>query len=172
MSWTVDVKNPATGENCSLVLKELQMPDGQRRPYAVGLYGDYPRDLDGLCGLLSLDMRVIDPAWIGAKLQKLLSFPETGASFLARIPGQDKSQFYPSTVAYFAALMLHRYRMLGILDERGAPLQPLGVLESRMPAARSRAVLGAPCPECGAHAVVKREGCQSCTSCGWIGNCG
>lgn len=173
MSWTVDVKNPATGEDCALVLKELQMPDGSRRPYAVGLYGDYPRDLDGLCGLLSLDMRVVDPAWIGAKLEKLLSFPETGANFFARVPGQDKSQVYPSTVAYLAALMLHRYRMLGVLDERGGALRPLGVLETPVAAtAHAKPMLGTPCSECGAHAVVKRDGCQSCTSCGWVGNCG
>jgi ribonucleoside-diphosphate reductase alpha chain len=173
MSWTVDVKNPATGEDCSLILKELQLPDGQRRPYAMGLYGEYPRDLDGLCGLLSLDMRVIDPAWIGEKLRKLLSFPETGAAFLARIPGQEKGQLYPSTIAYLAALMAHRYQMLGILGPDCQPLQPLGVLQSpATPASHSNALLGAPCPECGAHAVVKREGCMACTSCGWLGNCG
>jgi ribonucleoside-diphosphate reductase alpha chain len=171
MSWTVDVKNPATGDDAVLVMKELQMPDGQRRPYAVGLYGDYPRDLDGLCRLLSLDMRIVDAAWIGAKLAKLLSYPETGGAFLGRVPGADRAQLYPSTVAYLAALMLHRYHMLGILDEDGAPLKPLGVLE-RPAAARSQAMPGAPCPDCGAHAVVRHEGCQSCTSCGWIGNCG
>jgi ribonucleoside-diphosphate reductase alpha chain len=171
MSWTVDVRNPATGDDAALVLKELQMPDGHRRPYSMSLVGDYPRDLDGLCRLLSLDMRIVDPAWIGAKLAKLLSFPETGGSFLGRVPGAERAQLYPSTVAYLAALALHRYRMLGILDESGAPLKPLGVLEPPA-AARSAAVLGAPCPDCGAHAVVRHEGCQSCTSCGWIGNCG
>jgi ribonucleoside-diphosphate reductase alpha chain len=171
MSWTVDVKNPAIGDDCVLVLKELQMPDGQRRPYAVGLYGDYPRDLDGLCRLLSFDMRVIDPAWIGAKLRKLLTYPETGGGFLGRIPGDEKAQMYPSTVAYLAALMLHRYHRLGILDASGAPLAPLGVLEAPA-AAPSRPLPGEPCPECGAHAVIRREGCHSCTSCGWIGNCG
>jgi len=171
MSWTVDVRNPATGDDAALVLKELQMPDGQRRPYSMSLVGDYPRDLDGLCRLLSLDMRIVDPAWIGAKLAKLLSFPETGGSFLGRVPGAERSQIYPSTVAYLAALALHRYRMLGILDESGAPLKPLGVLEAPA-AARTQPLLGAPCPDCGAHAVVRHEGCQSCTACGWIGNCG
>jgi len=173
MSWTVDVKNYATGDDCVLVLKELLMPDAQRRPYAAGLYGEYPRDLDGLCRLLSLDMRVVDAAWIGEKLRKLLSYGETGGGFRAPIPGKDKSQIYPSTVAYLATLMLHRYHMLGILGAEGAPRNPLGVLESpRASGARSPALLGPPCPECGAHAVVRREGCQACTSCGWVGNCG
>ncbi|ROH93593.1 ribonucleoside-diphosphate reductase, adenosylcobalamin-dependent [Stagnimonas aquatica] len=174
MSWTVDVKNANTGDDCVLVLRELQLPDGERRPYAVGLYGDYPKDLDGLCRLLSYDMRVLDPAWIGEKLRKLLSYPETGGGFFARVPGKAKSQIYPSTVAYLAELMLHRYHMLGILNAEGLPQTPLGVLAapSSSGSARSPALPGKPCPECGVHAVVKRDGCQSCTHCGWVGNCG
>ena len=46
------------------------------RPCAVGFSGNYPRALDGLARLLSLDMRVIDPAWIGMKLRKLLNYAE------------------------------------------------------------------------------------------------
>lgn len=31
---------------------------------------------------------------------------------------------------------------------------------------------GKPCKECGAHAVVKRDGCDICTNCGMLGVCG
>lgn len=31
---------------------------------------------------------------------------------------------------------------------------------------------GKPCKECGAHAVVKRDGCEVCTNCGMLGVCG
>jgi ribonucleoside-diphosphate reductase alpha chain len=48
MSWTVDVLNPAGGDDFVLGLKELVLPDGQRRPYSVWLSGEYPRALDGL----------------------------------------------------------------------------------------------------------------------------
>ncbi len=73
MSWSVDVFNPNSGDDFVLILKELVLPSGQRRPYSVWMAGTYPRSLDGLCKLLSLDMRVIDPAWIGMKLRKLLN---------------------------------------------------------------------------------------------------
>src|SRR5206468_3195712 len=76
MSWTVDVLNPRTGDDFVLGLKEITLPDGVTRPYSVWLSGEYPRALDGLCKLISLDMRVLDPAWIGMKLRKLLDFPE------------------------------------------------------------------------------------------------
>lgn len=181
MSWTVDVANAQTGDDFVLGLKELVMPDGNRRPYSVWLSGDYPRDLDGLCKLLSLDMRVIDPAWIGEKLRKLLNYAEPHGDFLARRPGSKKMLRYPSTVAYIAALMLHRYGMLGLLDEEGCPLNPMGVLAARdavsdptapKDPAKSRPLPGAPCPDCGTHAVIKRDGCDACTACGWVGACG
>ncbi|WP_052367554.1 LAGLIDADG family homing endonuclease [Algiphilus aromaticivorans] len=175
MSWTVDIANAQTSDDFVLGLKELVMPDGNRRPYSVWLSGDYPRDLDGLCKLLSLDMRVIDPAWIGEKLRKLLSYAEPHGDFLARVPGGKRMQRYPSTMAYMGALMLHRYRMLGILDSDGASLHPMGVLagrDARNSLPRSAPLPGAPCPDCGAQAVVRRDGCDACTACGWVGACG
>jgi ribonucleoside-diphosphate reductase alpha chain len=121
LSWTVDVYNPATGEDFVLGLKEITLPDGVTRPYSVWLSGNYPRALDGLTKLLSLDMRVIDPAWIGMKLRKLLDYPEPLGDFMAFVPGTRRQQNWPSTVAYLAQLIIHRYAMLGILDENGRP---------------------------------------------------
>ena len=97
LSWTVDVNNPSTGEDFVLGLKEITLPDGITRPYSMWLSGNYPRALDGLCKLLSLDMRVLDPAWIGMKLRKLLDYPEPLGDFMAFVPGSRKQQTYPST---------------------------------------------------------------------------
>ena len=177
MSWTVDILNPVSGDDFVLMLKELVLPNGQRRPYSVWLAGVYPRALDGLCKLLSLDMRVIDPAWIGMKLRKLLSYDEPLGDFMARVPGDDRQQNFPSTVAYMARLIIHRYAMLGILDERGFPVNEMGVLE--MPEEDTRGtdytlkpVHGKPCKACGNAAVIKKDGCEFCTACGEIGACG
>ena len=88
----VDVHNPRTGDDFVLGLKEIALPDGTTRPYSMWLSGEYPRALDGLCKLLSLDMRVIDPAWIGMKLKKLLDFPEPLGDFMAFVPGSKSSR--------------------------------------------------------------------------------
>jgi sodium-dependent dicarboxylate transporter 2/3/5 len=77
LSWTVDISNPATGEDFVLGLKEITLPGGETRPYSVWLSGNYPRALDGLTRILALDMRVMDPAWIGMKLRKLDQLPGT-----------------------------------------------------------------------------------------------
>jgi ribonucleoside-diphosphate reductase alpha chain len=175
MSWTVDIANAGSGDDFVLGLKELVLPDGQRRPYSMWLAGVYPRALDGLCKVLSLDMRVIDPAWIGMKLRKLLNFGEPLGDFMARVPGESKMESYPSTVSYVARLIIHRYAMLGILDANGYPVQQMGVLEIPEKQSRSTAykpITGKHCQECGNATLIKKDGCEFCTSCGAIGACG
>lgn len=175
MSWTVDISNAGTGDDFVLGLKELLLPGGQRRPYSMWLSGVYPRALDGLCKLLSLDMRVIDPAWIGMKLRKLLNFGEPLGDFMARVPGGAKMQSYPSTVSYVATLIIHRYAMLGVLDEHGYPVQQMGVLEipeGQIKPTTIKPLTGRVCKECGNATLIKKDGCEFCTSCGAIGACG
>jgi ribonucleoside-diphosphate reductase alpha chain len=182
LAWAVDIDNPATGEAFTLTLKEVTLPgpDGSvTRPCAVGFSGNYPRALDGLARLLSLDMRVVDPAWIGMKLRKLLNYAEPLGSFMAFVPGlphgERRQQTWPSTVAYLARLIIHRYAMLGVLDEQGYPLREMGVLESpddHSDADEPAAMAGRPCPECGNPTVIKKDGCDFCTACGYVGQCG
>jgi ribonucleoside-diphosphate reductase alpha chain len=176
LSWTVDVVNHNTGDDFVLFLKELVMPDGQRRPYSMWLSGEYPRVLDGLCKALSLDMRVYDPAWIGMKLRKLLNYGEPNGAFMARIPGSDKSQLWPSTIAYLAQLMIHRYAMLGILTEEGYPVAHVGILsvpeKEQKASAELRLLAGRKCPECGNKTMIRKDGCDFCTACGHTGACG
>jgi ribonucleoside-diphosphate reductase alpha chain len=171
MSWTIDVLNPATRDDFVVGLKEITLPDGVTRPYSVWLSGEYPRALDGLCKLLSLDMRIIDPAWIGMKLRKLLDYPEPLGDFMAFTPGSRKQQNWPSTVSYVARLIIHRYAMLGILDEEGLPVQQMGVLEAPAPGSAPK-MKGLRCGECGNYAVIRKDGCDFCSACGWVGVCG
>ncbi|MEI6599769.1 MAG: adenosylcobalamin-dependent ribonucleoside-diphosphate reductase [Comamonadaceae bacterium] len=180
LAWAVDVDNPATGESFTVTLKEVNLPghDGVivTRPCAVGFSGNYPRALDGLARLLSLDMRVIDPAWIGMKLRKLLNYAEPLGHFMAFVPGlphgERRQQTWPSTVAYIARLIIHRYAMLGILDEEGLPLREMGVLDAPKNHEAPSTMAGKVCPECGNPTVIHKDGCDFCTACGYVGQCG
>ncbi|GAA5161780.1 adenosylcobalamin-dependent ribonucleoside-diphosphate reductase [Viridibacterium curvum] len=172
LSWTVDINNPATSEDFVLGLKEITLPDGMTRPYSMWLSGNYPRALDGLARLLSLDMRVLDPAWIGMKLRKLLNYPEPLGDFMAFVPGTRRQQNWPSTVAYLARLIIHRYAMLGVLDENGYPTRDMGILESPRDESEARVMQGRLCNECGNLSVIRKDGCDFCTACGAVGTCG
>jgi ribonucleoside-diphosphate reductase alpha chain len=113
------------------------------------------------------------------KLRKLLSYAEPLGDFMARVPGENRQQNFPSTVAYCARLVIHRYSMLGVLDERGYPVSEMGVLEipedDRAEArggVQSRLLHGKRCKECGNATVIHKDGCEFCTACGAIGACG
>ena len=93
-------------------------------------------------------MRVLDPAWIGMKLKKLLEFPEPLGDFMAFVPGSRKQQNFPSTVSYVARLILHRYAMLGILDEDGRPKKQMGILEAPPGTGDGSGDVRRQCPEC------------------------
>ena len=192
LAWAVDVDNHATGESFTMTLKEVSLPSPAggveggtvTRPCAIGFSGNYPRAFDGLARLLSLDMRVMDPAWIGMKLRKLLNVGEPLGHFMAPIPGQRRQQTWPSTVAYIARLVIHRYAMLGVLSEDGLPLHEMGILAApgsksgtaaaalATPARRPGVMAGRPCPECGNHTLIHKDGCEFCTACGFVGQCG
>ncbi len=181
LAWSVDIHNPASDEEFTLTLKEVLVPDGAggtiTRPCAIGFSGNYPRAMDGLARILSLDMRVLDPAWIGMKLRKLLSYAEPLGHFMAFVPsldsGRQRQQTWPSTVAYLARLIIHRYAMLGVLDEEGYPLREMGILQiPESPSTQAAPMLGSRCPECGNMTMIHKDGCDFCTACGHIGSCG
>ncbi len=180
LAWAVDVSNPAAHDEFTVTLKEVSLPDANKpgstitRPCAMGFSGNYPRALDGLARALSLDMRVHDPAWIGMKLRKLLNVGEPLAQFMAPVPGERRQQLWPSTVAYVARLVIHRYAMLGVLNEEGLPLHELGLLQAPVGAVdgAARTLPGSRCPECGNTTLIHRDGCDFCTACGYVGQCG
>src|SRR5947207_14304352 len=113
MSWTITVPNPSGRDDFVLGLKKITLPTqdgsvvGVTRPYSMWLSGEYPRSLDGLCKILSLDMRVVDPAWIGMKLRKLLNYPERLGDFIAFTSGSRDQQDWPSAVSYVAHLIIN-----------------------------------------------------------------
>lgn len=61
------------------------------------------------------------------------------------------------------------------MEQQPAPINPAAPAAAAAPAPAAtpaQAMSGTKCPECGAHAVIKKDGCSFCTSCGYIGACG
>jgi ribonucleoside-diphosphate reductase alpha chain len=56
-----------------------------------------------------------------------------------------------------------------ILERRGRQFEALKPAESF---ASKPMVPGKKCPECGAHTMIKKDGCECCTRCGHVGSCG
>jgi ribonucleoside-diphosphate reductase alpha chain len=169
IGWHVDINNPATGDDLLLHTKELRLPDGTIRPYSVWLSGHYPKVLDGLMKVLSIDLRISDPAWAVMKLRKLTNFGEVRGDFLAHVPGEKRQQNYASTVAYIATVLLARMAKLGLVHEEGAVQAT-----PSSPAAGNALVpgTGRQCPACHTLSLHKQGGCDVCSNCSYTGSCG
>ncbi len=114
-------------------------------------------------------------------MRKLLTFGELNGSFWAPVPGEylkeRRQQVWPSTVAYVAALILHRYKVLGLLDDEGRAIGGAGALalpgeESGASPTEVPLIAGQACPACGVRAYIRKDGCMFCTACGHQGECG
>jgi ribonucleoside-diphosphate reductase alpha chain len=67
------------------------------------------------------------------------------------------------------------FALQGILARRAqavsatqAPMQAT----PELPGMQMPIMAGKKCPECGAHAMIKKDGCELCTQCGHLGSCG
>lgn len=176
LGWYVDIRNDATGDDGMLIIKEALMAN-QRFPYSVWVAGEFHPSYTGLLKVLSLDMRVRDLAWISSRLDALVNYRETAAEFWAQTPGTQKGELQPSTVAYIARLIRHRYQLLGLLDADGAPVRQGGLFAQAaateaLATIESPALTGKECPGCGNATLFKKDGCDACTECTYIGSCG
>lgn len=181
LCWNAPVFNPTTGDKFEVFLKEAESPEGQRIPLSVWFSGDVSRSFAGIEKLLSLDMRIVDPYWIGKKLRQLAGVHEKNGDFWAPVPGAGgKQRSYPSTLAYVADLLINRYAKLGLLTREGRPVKGDGVVQLALfkqhvqaaPAAAANEVTSAPikggmdCSACGAvGTVILMDGCSVCLEC-------
>jgi ribonucleoside-diphosphate reductase alpha chain len=84
----------------------------------------------------------------------------------ARPDGTPVPLWHDSEVAAIA------YAIQNIIARRnGEPVAAL-VTASAPPATEPAMMPGAKCPECGAHAMIRKDGCDFCTQCGHVGACG
>jgi ribonucleoside-diphosphate reductase alpha chain len=65
-----------------------------------------------------------------------------------------------------------RARRQGTADQLALPLPDMPEPSPTEPAAGTQVMAGKKCPDCGAHAVIKKDGCDYCTQCGFVGSCG
>ena len=93
---------------------------------------------------------------------------------------RDKEDGSRMPLWHDSEVALLAYAIQAIIANRGeaqpAPASsaaPAPAVAAAAPAAADNQTMsGTKCPDCGAHAVIKKDGCSFCTSCGYIGACG
>ena len=106
---------------------------------------------------------------------------------LTKSDGSVVPRFHASDVAAISWVIQDLLIRAGYLDESGrvksmaqlikvigasdAPKVESAVQETKAVVTDRKIIPGKTCQECGADAVIKVDGCQKCTSCGWQGSC-
>ncbi|MDP2404832.1 adenosylcobalamin-dependent ribonucleoside-diphosphate reductase [Hydrogenophaga sp.] len=71
-----------------------------------------------------------------------------------------------AAIAFALQNIIARRAQLGVVSAAPAPAMP------ELTGMPSGVMAGKKCPECGAHAMIRKDGCDYCTSCGHLGTCG
>jgi len=153
-----------------LVVSFLPLADGRERAIEffmpVGQSGESQQWITSSMRLLSLAAR-------GGFLERALADMRKVAwdRGPVRLGTYTKADGTPVPLWHDSEVAAVAYAIQNIIARRkGEPVAALAT-----PAGSAGAVptmAGAKCPECGAHAMIRKDGCDFCTQCGHIGACG
>ena len=160
-----------------LIVSFLPVPDGRggQVDRAIEFFMPVGQSSESQQWITS-SMRLLSLAARGGFLERALSDMRKVAwdrgpvrlGTFTRADGAQVPLWHDSEVAAVA------YAVQSILARRAeAPQQQVLPLdEPDMPAGNPPAMAGKKCHECGAHAVIRKDGCDYCTQCGALGSCG
>jgi len=156
-----------------LVVSFLPLDDGRERAIEffmpVGQSGESQQWITSSMRLLSLAARggFLERALIDMRKVAWDRGPVRLGTY-AKADGGSVPMWHDSEVAAIA------YAIQNIIARRnGEPVTMLATPPTPPNvAATPSAMAGRKCPECGAHAVIRKDGCDFCTSCGHVGACG
>jgi ribonucleoside-diphosphate reductase alpha chain len=152
-----------------LVVSFLPLPDGRERAIEffmpVGQNGESQQWVTSSMRMLSLAAR-------GGFLDRALADMRKVAwdrgpvrlGVYTKADGSQVPQWHDSEVAAIA------YAVQNIIARRNG--LPAAETSAPPPSAATAPMAGAKCPECGAYAMIRKDGCDYCTQCGHIGSCG
>ena len=161
-----------------LVVSFLPVPDGRGGTVdraieffmPVGQSGESQQWITSSMRLLSLAAR-------GGFLERALSDMRKVAwdRGPVRLGTHRKDDGTPVPLWHESEVAAMAYAIQNILARRAEqPMQQqvLPLDEPPLPSGMPPAMAGKKCSECGAHAVIRKDGCDYCTQCGHLGSCG
>jgi len=84
--------------------------------------------------------------------------------------GAVAPMWHDSEVAAVAFAIENILAKRGIAEFKSS--EDFGIGEAVVGKSAGGVMAGKKCPDCGAHAMIKKDGCDYCTSCGYVGSCG
>ncbi|HWP11458.1 MAG TPA: adenosylcobalamin-dependent ribonucleoside-diphosphate reductase [Ramlibacter sp.] len=153
-----------------LVVSFLELPDGRQRAIEffmpVGQNGESQQWVTASMRLLSLAARggFLDRALADMRKVAWDRGPVRLGTY-RKADGTHVPLWHDSEVAAIA------YALQNLIAGRNGQAAEAPAVVASAPAAPA-SMAGAKCPECGAYAMIRKDGCDYCTQCGHLGACG
>jgi ribonucleoside-diphosphate reductase alpha chain len=167
--WTQEGK-----QHLYLVVSFMKLPDGRERAIEffmpVGQTGESQQWVTSSMRLLSLAARggFLDRALADMRKVAWDRGPVRLGTY-RKADGTHVPMWHDSEVAALA------YALQNIIGGRGIAKQNAAAdvaPQVEAPVSASPPMTGRKCPECGAYAMIRKDGCDYCTHCGHLGACG
>ena len=167
--WTQEGK-----QHLYLVVSFMELPDGRERAIEffmpVGQTGESQQWVTSSMRLLSLAARggFLDRALADMRKVAWDRGPVRLGTY-QKADGTHVPMWHDSEVAALA------YALQNIIGRRSIAKGNAAVAtmpEVEAPASAAPPMTGRKCPECGAYAMIRKDGCDYCTHCGHLGACG
>jgi ribonucleoside-diphosphate reductase alpha chain len=167
----VEYWTQAGRQHLYLVVSFLPLPGGRERAIEffmpVGQSGESQQWITSSMRLLSLAARggFLDRALADMRKVAWDRGPVRLGQY-RKADGTAVPMWHESEVAALA------FALQEIIAARDGLAAPSSVDPAAAAAVPSGTLPGRPCPECGAHAMIRKDGCDWCTACGHVGSCG
>ena len=123
-------------------------------------------DLFNLAVAGNIYTRMMNPTH--AVLEARVAALEGGVGALALASGM-------SAIAYALQNLIARRQeavQASLFDPDELPAESSAAVQSAVSGTESGVMAGKKCSECGAYAMIRKDGCDYCTQCGMLGSCG
>jgi ribonucleoside-diphosphate reductase alpha chain len=168
--WTQEGK-----QHLYLVVSFMELPDGRERAIEffmpVGQTGESQQWVTSSMRLLSLAARggFLDRALADMRKVAWDRGPVRLGTY-QKADGTHVPMWHDSEVA---ALAFALQNIIGRRDvAKGSNATTAAAPQVEEPVASAPPMTGRKCPECGAYAMIRKDGCDYCTHCGHLGACG
>ncbi len=157
-----------------LVVSFIRLPDGRERAIEffmpVGQTGESQQWVTSSMRLLSLAARggFLDRALADMRKVAWDRGPVRLGTY-EKANGTHVPMWHDSEVA---ALAYALQNIIGRRDQANGQAAAVAAPEPQVTAPMTSPMTGRKCPECGAYAMIRKDGCDYCTHCGHLGACG
>ncbi len=158
---TYKISPAVTDSAMYITINDLILEDGTHRPLEMFIsskHVPHQQWITALTRMVSAIFRKPGPfLFVAEELQQI--FDPQGGYF-------TNGRMVPSVVAHVGTILQEHFEHIGLLEARELSAETQVVIAEKLEKATDKGMSMMTCPKCHQPAVVRMDGCDTCTSCG------